>query len=200
MDWDSRENGDREWLSSSSWTMTLWSRRPDAGFWNQLRRQQGGGQPPACPPARASVSLSASAKLKDAWCHVLLSEGARRLSVTVRASVLHGLGQTPPHVNNPRVCEKWAGLWKLHIHCSCGPADSWRRAEDLCSLSPHPTPPPPALPPPFFYVSMKQTCNFHSCVPAVSQGGRQREDEERGAGWCHLENYRLQHSFANPEY
>lgn len=107
---------------------------------------------------------------------------------------------TPPHVNNPRVCEKWAGLWKLHIHCSCGPADSWRRAEDLCSLSPHPTPPPPALPPPFFYVSMKQTCNFHSCVPAVSQGGRQREDEERGAGWCHLENYRLQHSFANPEY
>lgn len=108
------------------------------------------GRSPACPPARASLMLLASAKLKDAWCHVLFSEGVWRLSVTVRASVLFGLSQTgfmpslpilhtlPPHVNNPSVCDKWSThrLCKLHIHCSCGPADSWRRAVDLCSLSP----------------------------------------------------------------
>lgn len=57
--------------------------------------------------------------------------------LTRKHRTLHTHTHTHSHVNNPCVCDKWAGhrLWKLHIQCSCGLANSWHWAVGLCPLS-----------------------------------------------------------------
>lgn len=151
----------------------------------------GRGQPPACPPARASVMLSASAKLKDTWCHVLFTVGAWRLSVTVRASVLCGLNQTGLNVPTPckqsqcvRVVCKTLVL-KAPCPLQLWVDNSWRRVVGLCSLSPYTPPPRPTSSSSMF--PWNRPVIFTAVSPAVCRGEsrkqrlRQRE-AETGAG------------------
>lgn len=160
---------------------------PDAGFSNQLRNEWGGGQPPACPPARPSVICQTQGYSVPCVFHwrslpfVSHSEGF--CSVSPRPN-------RAPHVPAPckqsqcvgAVCETL--VLKAPCPLQLWADNSWRRVVGLCSLSLYTPPPRPTSPSSMF--PWNRPVIFTAVSPAVCQGeSRKQRLRRRGRkrGW-----------------